>query len=448
MESSRWGFIAISWASEIRNWKSEIGKHFTFNFQLSKFHSPFRNFKFQISIFIILYSLVSCKTKTSDQHAATLMPQYTCPMHPQILRDAPGKCPICGMELVKITKADAANNDLMLSNSQMQLANITTQKVSQQPLGQTAVVNGRLVTNEDLTEVISTRASGRIEKLFVKETGRAIQKGTPLYEVYSETLQTLQKEYLLAKEQFETLGKTEKRFESFFKGAEKKLLLYGLTEQQIQKLGQSKTIQSRITFLSPASGVVTEISATEGQYINEGGSLFKIDDISKLWIEAELYPSETSLAKTGDKVNVRINGFENNPTEAPIIFLSPEFRTNTQITVMRASIDNVNMDYKPGMQVQVLFTHSSRKVLAVPINAVIRDGQGTHVYLQRGTNTFRPQMVKTGLEDFDKVEITEGLNEGDTVAVTGAYLLYSEIILKKGTDPMAGHNRWKHETGK
>ena len=117
----------------------------------------------------------------------------------------------------------------------------------------------------------------------------------------------------------------------------------------------------------------------------------------------------------------------------------PEYRANTQIIVMRAEIKNPKLQFKPSQQVQVFFTHSSRDAIAIPVDAVIRDGKGTHVYVQTDHNTFQPRMVKTGLEGFDQVEIKEGLNEGDTVAVTGVYLLYSEIILKKGTDPMAGH---------
>ena len=105
---------------------------------------------------------------------------------------------------------------------------------------------------------------------------------------------------------------------------------------------------------------------------------------------------------------------------------------------MRAKIENPGLQFKPGQQAQVLFTHSSKEAIAIPTDAVIRDGKGAHVYVQSGPAIFRPRMVKTGAEGFDQVEITEGLSEGDTVAVTGAYLLYSEIILKKGGDPMAG----------
>jgi Cu(I)/Ag(I) efflux system membrane fusion protein len=186
--------------------------------------------------------------------------------------------------------------------------------------------------------------------------------------------------------------------------------------------------------------VVTEISAAEGQYVSEGTTLMKIENITKLWLEADLYPTETSLAKVGDKIKVRVSGYESKNIDATIDFLSPEYRANSQIVVMRASLSNPDQKYKPGMQAQVFFSHSSKKALTIPVDAVIRDGNGTHVYIQKGLNTFRPQMVETGIEDFDKVEITKGLADGDTVAVTGAYLLYSEIILKKGTDPMAGHS--------
>lgn len=375
------------------------------------------------------------------EHEHTASETYTCPMHPTVVSDKPGKCPVCGMDLVKAEKSTSAgSNDLMLTDSQIKLANVTTQKVSRKAIGQTVSINGRFAINEQNSEAISSRAAGRIEKLFIKETGQAVKQGDPLYVLYSETLLTLQQEYLLAKEQYESLGQTEKRYKSFLESAEKKLLLYGLTKSQIGNLTNRNSLQPRVTFLSPASGIVTEISVAEGQYVSEGSMLYRIEDVSNLWIEAELYPGETSLVKTGDIVTVRVSGDNTETMQATINFLSPEYRSNSQITIMRASLDNKSLKYKPGQQVQVFLTHSSKEAIAVPTDAVIRDGKGSHIYRQAGNNTFRPVMVKTGVESFDQVEITEGINEGDTVAVSGAYLLYSELILKKGTDPMAGHN--------
>jgi len=382
-----------------------------------------------------------------DESAESISAKYTCPMHPSVIRDGPGKCPICGMDLVP-KNISTNGNSLMLNATQISLANITTQKVQLQAIGQTITVNGRLTIDQDYSEVISSRVAGRIEKLYVKETGRAVKRGEPLYELYSESLLTLQKEYLLAKEQYDTLGKTESRYESYFKAAEKKLLLYGLSKNQIDELAQSKTVQQRVIFLAPASGIVTEINSSEGQYLAEGEIIYRLENITHLWLEAELYPQETSLVNVGDKINVSIGGYESAPVEATITFLSPEYRANSQITIIRAAISNPEMKFKPGAQAQVLLNHSTRKTLAIPTDAVIRDGKGTHVYVESDSNTFQPRMVKTGLEDFELVEITEGLMENEIVVISGAYLLYSELVLKKGINPMAGHNHDNMNSGK
>ena len=365
--------------------------------------------------------------------------KYTCSMHPQVIQDKPGTCPICGMTLVRITGGGGSGNHVMLNEDQMKLANIRTAVARKGSIGETVIVNGTLMRDEEKSEVIGSRAEGRIEKLFVKETGRPVRKGQPLYTLYSETLLTLQQEYLLAKEQYEALGDTEKRYRSFLAAAERKLLLYGLTRKQIQELTPGRALQSRVTFVSPASGIVTEIGASEGAYVPEGTTLYRIENIDSLWVAAELYPGETALVNTGDYITVRVNGFESAPVKAKVRFLSPEYLNNTQVMTMRATIGNRDHRFTPGQQAQVSLTHSSRSAITLPADAVIRDGKGTHVYVMSGRNAFEPRMVKTGAETPDSVEITDGLMEGDTVAVSGAYLLYSEIILKKSSNPMAGH---------
>lgn len=402
---------------------------------------------------ILVSLLVACSGNkkeeqvTHDHSAETQTAQYTCPMHPSVIQDGPGKCPVCGMDLVLKSQPSGDSNELMLSESQIRLANITTQKVALQSVGQTIVINAKLVVDQDYSEAITSRTAGRVEKLFFKETGRIVKKGEPLYELYSETLLTLQKEYLLAKDQYETIGKTETRYESFLKASEKKLLLYGLSKNQVEQLGQSKTVQQRITFLAPTGGMITEINASEGQYLPEGGMLYKIENITRLWLEAELYPQETSLVKIGDKINAKVSGYESTPAETKVTFLSPEYRANTQITTMRALINNPDLKFKPGTQAQVLFSPSAKKTLAIPTDAVIRDEKGTHVYVETGTNSFQPRMVAIGLEDFERVEITDGLVENEVVVVSGAYLLYSELVLKKGSNPMAGHQHGAMNNG-
>ena len=389
---------------------------------------------------LLFIALVFAMCRKKDEHAQheERTTRYTCPMHPQIVQDKPGPCPICGMDLVKMNASTGANGSIMLSESQIKLANITTMLTRFESMGENTILTGRLMVNEEQTEVISSRVQGRIEKLYFKEVGQRVVRGEKLYEIYSEPLLTLQQEYLLAFRQFEELK--EKRYESFLKASERKLGLFGMTKEQVGELAKRKKADSRITFLAPVSGIITRTDATEGQYVSEGGSLYRIEKLDQVWVEAELYQGESSLVKTGDVVRVQISGFENILVEGKVTFLSPEYRQGSQIILLRAVIANPNREFLPGAQANVILSHSEKKAIALPVDAVIRDANGSHVWILQEDGAFRPRMVKTGLENFEKVEITEGLEEKENAVITGAYLLYGELVLKKGGGPMAGHH--------
>ena len=394
-----------------------------------------------VAAFFII-GINACQSKEEgheDDHAENGL-TYTCPMHPQVVANEPGTCPICGMDLVPIEKGDASSAEIMLSERQMRLGNITTLPVGQGEMGDNTILVGRVTENQEQAEVVSSRVEGRIERLYIKETGQRVRKGQPLYEIYSEPLLTLQREFLLALEQNEQLGEQEPRYASFLESSRKKLLLYGMTEGQVNQLATAKKMDAKITFLSPVSGIVSEIAGAEGQYLPEGGRLYKIDRLDKVWVEAELYPGEAQLVNEGDKVKVAVAGFENEPVTGEVTFISPEFNNNSQILSLRVEIPNPDHQFLPGMQGNVILENSQKKVIAIPNDAVIRSGDGAHVWVKAGEGTFKPRMVETGLVNFDQVEITKGLVESDTVVVTGAYLLYSEYELKKGGNLMAGHN--------
>lgn len=388
--------------------------------------------------FFLVMTMLSCGKKGEHPQHVDATEKYACPMHPQIVQDKPGTCPICGMDLVKMGASAGADGSIMLNESQIRLANITTTLSHFESMGENTYLTGKLMVNEEQTEVISSRVQGRVEKLYFKEVGQRIAQGQELYGIYSEPLLTLQQEYLLSLRQFEEL-KAE-RYESFLKASKKKLILFGMTIEQVKQLAQKRRADPRITFLSPVSGIISRIDATEGQYLAEGSGLYRIEKLDQVWVEAELYPGESSLVKTGDLVRVQINGFENIPVEGKISFLSPEYRQGTQIITLRAVVNNPKREFLPGMQATVILSHSEKKAIALPVDAVVRDAKGAHVWILEKDGAFRPRMVKTGLENFDKVEITEGVEEKENVVITGAYLLYGELMLKKGLDPMAGHN--------
>jgi Cu(I)/Ag(I) efflux system membrane fusion protein len=401
-----------------------------YNKQLTTIGSTMTSFCTLLVVFCqlsILILITSCSQK-KDQ---TSYVQYTCPMHPEIIRDKPGTCPICFMDLVKVGVAEN-DGSIVLDESQIKLANIFTAPVVKKEMEIRTILNGRIVVNEEETEVISSRVQGRIERLFFKEVGQQVGQGEPLYEIYSEQLLTLQQEFLLAQRQVEELK--EMRYESFLASSEKKLLLFGMTRHQIAALSEQKKTNSRITFVSPASGIIARIDATEGQYISEGGPLYRIEKIDKVWVEAQLYSNEIPQIKIGEKVKVQIAGFESTPVQGKIIFLSPEFRQGNQIITLRVEMNNPERKFIPGMQANVISSRLGRRTIVLPIDAVVRDNFGSRVWVQREDGSFKMRMVTTGEEDSDEIEITNGVEENDNVVITGAYLLYSELVLKKGLD--------------
>lgn len=389
-----------------------------------------------LTSFLLIAALAVGCGEAKHEHEGASTQNYTCPMHPQIVETTPGTCPICFMDLVPVSKGGENQGELMLSESQIRLANIQTMPVAFGSASTNTILTGRLVMDETQNELISSRATGRVERLYIKETGQPVRKGQPLYELYSEELLTLQREYLLALEQQQQLGNEEPRFASFLEAARKKLLLYGLSESQIRQLASSKQVDARITFLAPTAGLVTDIAVTEGQYVPEGGVLYRLGDISKIWVEAELYPREVQNIKRGDVVQVSVHGFGNQPIPAKVSFISPELRQGSQVVILRAELPNPDGQYLPGMQVNVLLPQSKENVISVPNEAVIRDQKSNHVWVQTGEGVFKARKVELGEAGFDSVVVLSGIRNQEQVVTSGAYLLYSEYVLKKGGDPI------------
>jgi len=362
---------------------------------------------------------------------------YTCPMHPQIVQNKPGSCPVCGMDLVPFDKSNK-DESLRLMPAQQALANITTVTVGSDQLSAYRQLNARLAIDPQATEYVSSRIPGRIEILYVKETGIPVRKGQPLYKIYSEQLASLQKEYVVALAQASEFP-NDLNFQQILRGARQKLILYNMPESEIKNIETTRMTDPYVVYTSPASGVVAELNVTEGQYVSEGSMILRVEKYGNLWVEADVYPSEAALVRSGQQVKVMIPGWEDQPQTMTISFLNPSLQTGSQLMQIRGSISNPNNQWQPGLQAYVLLpTRTAGKALTLPLDAVIREEKGAHVWIETEKGKYAPKMVTTGMETFDRVEITSGLKEGDKVVATGAYLLYSEYVLKKGKHPMAG----------
>ena len=213
-------------------------------------------------------------------------------------------------------------------------------------------------------------------------------------------------------------------------------MLWGLTETQIDELEKTKEASTDTKIYSNVNGIITDILLREGDYLMQGASLFRINDLSTLWVEAQLYSHELSLVKNNDEAEISVEGFGN--LNAHISFVSPALNSNSIVNIVRAEIPNTHQQLKPGMLASVRLKTKSKNALVLPVDAVLQEANGNSVWIQKRDSTFESRMVITGIRNNDEIEIMDGLIEGEKVVVTGAFLINSEFKLKRDADPMGG----------
>jgi Cu(I)/Ag(I) efflux system membrane fusion protein len=406
---------------------------------------------------------------------------WTCGMHPSVRAEGPGKCPICNMDLVPVRAGEGHEEghvSLTLSERARELAGVRTSPVDYLPLVRTIRAVGKLEYDERKMANISAWVSGRIDRLFVDFTGVEVQKGDPLMWVYSPGLVTAQEEYLLSRETAEKvknspIPETVSDAHALLESSRQKLLLMGITQEQIQELEARRTTESHVVITAPATGTVIHKTALEGQYVKGGQHLFKIADLSHLWMIADVFETDHALVQVGQEVEVTTPSYPGEIFHGRIAFIDPFLDESSRSVHIRVDVPNPGRKLKPGLSVDAIVQAplaqgvsdyytcpmhphivSDKKgecpecgmflenvagnlVLAVPKSAVLDVGSRKLVYLDEGNGKYTAREVVVGPEaeatgndqDGKFFPVLEGLAQGDRVVTRANFLIDSQTQL-------------------
>ena len=394
----------------------------------------------KISVILVLFLAVFVSCKNKQQAKINTDEYYTCSMHPQVVEDKPGNCPICHMGLIVVKKTNTAADEIMLNDEQERLGNIQVDTIRSGTIGDKVVLTATLNIDETKVNSINARIGGRIDRLYFKNTGDYVTKGSHLYDLYSEELNNAKQEYIATLERKQLLDNSIIDFDRLIESAKTKLLLWGMSESQVSDLVKSGKTSTLTSFYSTASGYITELPVMEGQFVMEGSTIIKLAGLSSLLAEAQVYASQLYAIDKGGIATIQIPDLPGREFTGKIEFANPEIAPDTRMNLIRVSIPNNNGQLKPGMPAYVIIKNKMINALTLPIDAVLRDGKMNVVWVKSAKNAYKIKMVTTGLESGDRIEIKSGLKTGDVVVTGGAYLINSEYIFKKGANPMAGHD--------
>ncbi|MDF1573345.1 MAG: efflux RND transporter periplasmic adaptor subunit [Bacteroidales bacterium] len=382
---------------------------------------------------------------------------WTCSMHPQIRQNEVGDCPICGMELIPLEddqNADIDPNAISMSPTAMQLASVSTAIVGKMNPVKQVRLNGKVQTDERLVFTQSSHIPGRIEKLLVNFTGEFVSKGQTIAYVYSPELFTAQEELFEAQKILETQPQ-------LFDAAKEKLKNWKLSDNQIEEILTSGKTQEEFPIHADVSGYVTTKMINLGDYVRRGEAIYEIADLSKVWILFDVYESDLSWIKKGDKVVFTISSLPGDSFVGNITWLDPLIDPKTRVAKARVAYNNASGKLKPEMfasgLVEAKLLGKSNSIV-VPKTAVMWTGKRSVVYVKTNSDqgvNFIMREVTLGSALGESYLIEEGLMEGEEIAVNGTFSIDAaaqlagkpSMMSPEGGQVMTGHNHGGLEMG-
>ncbi|MFC0445821.1 efflux RND transporter periplasmic adaptor subunit [Pseudidiomarina halophila] len=355
--------------------------------------------------------------------------EYVCPMHSHIVRDEPGTCPICGMDLEPQVQVDEIV--VQVSGQMQQNLGITTATVAETTLWRYLPTLATVQWNDNARWHVHPRASGWLEELFVRSEGAQVQVGDPLYSIYSKELVVAQQDFLQTLDTINGLSAQQKQ--RLIRDGRLRLELLGLSAEQVKDIEQSGEILYRVPVYAKHAGVVTALNVAEGMYVEPGVEVMTITGADSVWLIADVPERYADWMRPEAPVDVTLPAAGLNAYETEIDYIYPELdpvaRTQRVRIKLPQDIDAGSLHV--GMQAQVeLYGGPKRDVLAVPVSSLIMTGTNNRVIVQTDDQTFEQRDVHVGLIVDDEAEIMHGLSAGERVVTSGQFLLDSEASLK------------------
>lgn len=397
-------------------------------------------------------SLEAVLDDTPEEHAIKhLDATYVCPMHPQIVRDAPGNCPICGMDLVRQERSadDAAMPGVAIDARTRQNMNVRTVEVVRDTLWKYIETVGYVDYDEDRVTHVHPRATGWVERLQVGSVGDRVKRGEVLLEVYSPELVQAQEELLITLRS-DASRLTGERRGSLIQSARERLRLLGVPEAVVERAIRSGEVQRTVPLVAPRAGVVTAIGLRDGMYITPADELYTIADLSRVWVQVDVFEHQLDWVAAGQPAEIRVAALPGRVWEGEVDYVYPTLEPRTRTLRARLRFDNPEGVLKPNMFADVvIYGGPKRDVVVIPREAVIATADGARVIRVEDDGSFRPVEVVTGMQSGERMEVLAGLEPGERIVASGQFLIDSESNLQASfrrmsapeasADPHAGH---------
>ncbi len=419
----------------------------------------------------------------SPSSAGAATSQYYCPMHPQIVQDHPGECPICSMTLVPKPGAAGAERPatpapkaaaspsagagahaghrhdpsdpassttpmpagvpglvpIELAQDRVQLIGVRTARATRDALVPELRTVGVVAADESRLARVHTRVSGWVEQLAVATTGQKVRRGQTLASIYNVELLPAQQEFL-ASHRWASKGASAAdegaasagagAIASLEDDAKARLELLGMPRSEIRRIAKTGKPSRTLGVSAPIAGYVVGKNVVQGAYVQPGTELFEIADLSKIWVLADVYEHEISRVAVGQKARVEVAAYAGRRFEGKVGFIYPTVDPSTRTLRVRIELDNRDLALRPGMYGDAMLELGEAAGVVVPTEALVDTGDFQYVFIAKDGGRFEPRRVRAGARTGDKVQILEGLAEGETVVTTANFLLDSESRLR------------------